>query len=53
MRYTWDPHIESIAGEKAGILKPGVPAVFARQRPEAAVVLNARAAELGIASYPR
>ena len=28
--------IESIAAEKAGILKPGVPAVFARQRPEAA-----------------
>ena len=28
--------LESIAGEKAGILKPGVPAVFARQRPEAA-----------------
>ena len=27
--------IEAIAGEKAGILKPGVPAVFARQRPEA------------------
>jgi dihydrofolate synthase/folylpolyglutamate synthase len=40
--------LESIAGEKAGILKPGVPAVFARQRPEAAGVLNARAAELGI-----
>jgi dihydrofolate synthase / folylpolyglutamate synthase len=40
--------IEAIAGEKAGILKPGVPAVFARQRPEAAAVLNARAAELGI-----
>ncbi len=28
--------LEAIAGEKAGILKPGVPAVFARQRPEAA-----------------
>lgn len=41
--------IESIAGEKAGILKTGVPAVFARQRPEAAAVLDARAAELGIA----
>src|SRR5580700_7021352 len=34
--------LESIAGEKAGILKPGVPAVFARQRPEAARVLEAR-----------
>ncbi len=40
--------IESIAGEKAGILKRGVPAAFAKQRPEAAAVLNARALELGI-----
>jgi len=40
--------IESIAAEKAGILKSAVPAVFARQRPEAARVLEARAAELGI-----
>jgi dihydrofolate synthase/folylpolyglutamate synthase len=40
--------IEAIAGEKAGILKPGVPAVFARQRPEAGAVIEARAAELGI-----
>jgi dihydrofolate synthase/folylpolyglutamate synthase len=41
--------LESIAGEKAGILKPGVPAVFARQRPEAAGVLADRAASLGVA----
>jgi len=34
--------LDSIAREKAGILKPGVPAVFARQRPEAARVLEAR-----------
>jgi dihydrofolate synthase/folylpolyglutamate synthase len=34
--------IEAIAGEKAGILKPGVPAVFATQRPEALAVLHAR-----------
>jgi dihydrofolate synthase/folylpolyglutamate synthase len=34
--------IEAIASEKAGILKPGVPAVFARQRPDA------RAAELHV-----
>ncbi len=40
--------LDSIAGEKAGILKPGVPAVFARQRPEAAAVLAARAEELGV-----
>jgi len=40
--------LEEIAGEKAGILKQGVPAVFARQRPEAARVIEARAAELGV-----
>ncbi|HEY1756298.1 MAG TPA: folylpolyglutamate synthase/dihydrofolate synthase family protein [Bryobacteraceae bacterium] len=40
--------IEAIAGEKAGILKAGVPAVFARQRQEAKAVLEARARELGI-----
>jgi dihydrofolate synthase/folylpolyglutamate synthase len=40
--------IESIAAEKAGILKPGVPAVFARQRPDAQAVLDAKAAELAI-----
>lgn len=40
--------IEAIAGEKAGILKPGVPAVFAGQRPDAEKVLEARAKELGI-----
>ena len=34
--------IESIAGEKAGILKPGIPAVFAQQRPEASRVFEAR-----------
>jgi dihydrofolate synthase / folylpolyglutamate synthase len=31
--------IELIATEKAGILKPGVPAIFARQRPEARSIL--------------
>jgi len=41
--------LEAIAGEKAGILKRGAPAVFARQRPEAAAVLERRAGELGIA----
>jgi dihydrofolate synthase/folylpolyglutamate synthase len=40
--------LEAIAGEKAGILKPGAPAVFSRQRPEAEQVLERRAAELGI-----
>jgi dihydrofolate synthase/folylpolyglutamate synthase len=41
--------LESIASEKAGILKAGVPAIFAEQRPEAARVLEERAVELGIA----
>ncbi len=40
--------LEAIAGEKAGILKPGRPAVFARQRPEAERTLEARASELEI-----
>src|SRR5581483_4032131 len=40
--------LEAIAGEKAGILKQGVPAVFARQRPEAEGVLAAKAAGLGV-----
>lgn len=40
--------IESIAAEKAGILKARVPAIFARQRREAAAVLDARAAELRV-----
>jgi dihydrofolate synthase/folylpolyglutamate synthase len=40
--------LESIAAEKAGILKRGVPAVFAAQRPEAEATIEARAAELGI-----
>ncbi len=40
--------LEAIASQKAGILKPGAPAVFARQRPEADGVLTRRAAELNI-----
>lgn len=43
--------IEAIAGEKAGILKAGVPAVFARQRPEADRVLAETAARLGCAVH--
>lgn len=40
--------ITAIAGEKAGILKPGVPVVLAEQQhSEAATVVRARAAELG------
>ncbi len=40
--------IELIAAEKAGILKSGVPAVFSKQRPDAELVLDARAKKLGI-----
>jgi dihydrofolate synthase / folylpolyglutamate synthase len=39
--------LEAIAGEKAGILKPGVPAVFSAQRPEAERVLREKAAAVG------
>ncbi len=40
--------LESIAAEKAGILKAGAQAVFAVQRAEVAPVLEARASQLGI-----
>ena len=40
--------LEAIAGEKAGILKLCVPAVLARQRPEAEAVLRARARKLKV-----
>jgi dihydrofolate synthase/folylpolyglutamate synthase len=40
--------LESIAAEKAGILKRGVPAVFAAQRRQVATTLEAHAAALGI-----
>jgi dihydrofolate synthase/folylpolyglutamate synthase len=40
--------IESIAAEKAGILKSGAAAVIAPQRPEAEAVIRATAAGLGI-----
>jgi dihydrofolate synthase/folylpolyglutamate synthase len=38
--------LEAIAGEKAGILKAGIPAVIARQRPEADAVIAERAAQV-------
>lgn len=40
--------IELIAGEKAGILKPGVPAIIGLQKDAARAVIEARAAALGI-----
>lgn len=43
--------IELIAGEKAGILKPGVPCVLGELPPEAEVVIRRRAHELGVKVY--
>jgi dihydrofolate synthase/folylpolyglutamate synthase len=44
----WLGHtLGEIAGEKAGIIKPGVPVVSASQQPEAEQVIRARAAECG------
>jgi dihydrofolate synthase/folylpolyglutamate synthase len=43
--------IAAIAGEKAGILKPGSPAVIAPQVDEAETVIEARAASVGAALY--
>lgn len=57
----WD-HMEilgdslgAISGEKAGILRPGVPCVIGPQPPEAAAVLLARAREIGapVCAYGR
>ncbi len=39
--------LAAIAGEKAGILKPGVPCIVARQTAEAMDVIEARAAQVG------
>ncbi len=39
--------LEAIAGEKAGIIKPGVPVVISRQWPQAMRILEARAATVG------
>jgi dihydrofolate synthase/folylpolyglutamate synthase len=44
--------LAEIATEKAGIIKPGVPVVCAPQRPEAANVVRARAAERGAPLQP-
>jgi dihydrofolate synthase / folylpolyglutamate synthase len=43
--------VAAIAGEKAGILKPGVTAVIAPQPGEAATVIEARAAAVGAPLY--
>jgi len=39
--------IEKVASEKAGIIKPDVPVVSARQKPPAEAILRSRAAETG------
>ncbi len=39
--------LEQIAGEKAGIIKPGVPVINAAGNPQARAVVAARAAEVG------
>ena len=43
--------VAAIAGEKAGILKAGVPAVIGPQLDEAAVVIGTRAAEVDVPLY--
>jgi dihydrofolate synthase/folylpolyglutamate synthase len=43
--------IAAIAGEKAGILKPGAPAIIGPQPDEAEMVIEARAAAIGVPLY--
>ena len=43
--------IAQIAGEKAGIIKPGVPVIYDGQNEEAARVIEERAKELGSPAY--
>lgn len=44
--------ISEIAGEKAGILKPGVPVIYDASQQEAAEVIRQRAKELGCTAVP-
>src|SRR5690606_33386918 len=39
--------LTAIAGEKAGILKPGVPAMIGLQQPEALAAIERRATDIG------
>lgn len=41
------PDVAAIAGEKAGVIRPGIPVVFARNPPEAREVVAAAAAAVG------
>jgi dihydrofolate synthase/folylpolyglutamate synthase len=45
------PTLEAIAGEKAGILKRGAPAIIARQQPGPLKVLERAAAKLGVKTF--
>ena len=51
MEYLGDT-IAQIAGEKAGILRPGVPVVYADNKPEASGVIKAQAGKLGCPCHP-
>lgn len=44
--------IAEIAGEKAGIIKPGVPVIYDDNQPEASAVIAAWAQAIGAAAYP-
>lgn len=44
--------IAQIAGEKAGIIKPGVPVIYDDNQPEASEVIAARSGQLGVPAYP-
>ncbi len=45
------PKLSGIAAEKAGIIKPGSPAVIGRQQDEALDVIEAEAAKLGVTPF--
>lgn len=51
MEYLGDT-LPEIAGEKAGIIKPGVPVIYDANHPEAARVIEERARRLGCPAYP-
>jgi dihydrofolate synthase/folylpolyglutamate synthase len=51
MAYLGDT-LEKIAGEKAGIIKSGVPVVFSDRKKEVSVVLEGKSSKLGVKSYP-
>lgn len=44
--------ISEIAGEKAGIIKPGIPVIYDDNQPEASEVIRARAAAQASPAYP-